>query len=380
LHNPTSKSVWLGHRQYWICQGIFWLAIAGPELTSLLVKGEADGQFVGVVFSLLIQTPIGVLATHLYRALLIRSGWRDQKLSFLWWRVSLVILATASLTSLPTSLYLFSESQAMIRESMEKVPEARALLDVWPVRYREVWASLAATDALIQVAWVIIYLAARIQLSLAASRRRELELQSALKESELTALRSHLNPHFFFNTLNTLRTLIDLNPGQARLAVDHLADLMRLTLRIGPERAVPLRMELTMVQAYLDLEKMRFEERLTIEDNIPPETLDHPVPPFALQVLVENALKHGVGRQLQGGTVRLRAVRQSPTAVTLEVRSPGPMRGPDPDSTGVGLANLRERLRLGFGGGSNLTVAEEGGEVVATLLVENDTPPMDTPA
>lgn len=293
MQTSSSRSLWLGHRQYWLCQGIFWLAIAGPELGTLLVKGGNAKGADTVLISALLQTAAGLLATHLYRFLLIRSGWRERKLGFLWWRMSLVVGAAACLTSLPASLFLYQEAQNQIRETVEKLPAAQAIIDEAPLRFGEAWVSLGATDALIQVAWVIIYLAAKAQRSLAAARRREQELQSALKESELSALRAHLNPHFFFNTLNTLRTLIDLNPAQARLAVDHLADLMRLTLRIGSQRAVPLRTELSMVQAYLDLEKMRFEERLIIVDEIQPDTLDQagarvrkPNPPARMKALI----------------------------------------------------------------------------------------------
>lgn len=140
------------------------------------------------------------------------------------------------------------------------------------------------------------------------TRRQELDtlkLQSLVKELELRTIKSHINPHFIFNALNSIRALVDENPSRARTAITELSNILRSSMQTEKLETVPLERELNIVKDYLALEKMRFEERLIIEMDIDEDTLGQPVPPMMLQTLVENAIKHGISKKIAGGTIRV---------------------------------------------------------------------------
>ena len=140
------------------------------------------------------------------------------------------------------------------------------------------------------------------------NRRQEvdtLKLQSVVKELELKTIKSHINPHFIFNALNSIRALVDENPSRARTAITELSNILRSSMQAEKLETVPLERELNIVKDYLALEKIRFEERLTIEMDIDEDTLGQPIPPMMLQTLVENAIKHGISKKINGGTIKV---------------------------------------------------------------------------
>src|SRR5664279_5217869 len=124
----------------------------------------------------------------------------------------------------------------------------------------------------------------------------KLNLEKTVKELELNTIKSHINPHFIFNSLNSIRALVDENPSRARKAVTELANILRSSMQVEKLETVPLQQEMEIVKDYLALEQMRFEERLRIEMNIDDNTLNLPVPLMMLQTLVENAIKHGISK------------------------------------------------------------------------------------
>ncbi len=132
-----------------------------------------------------------------------------------------------------------------------------------------------------------------------------LKLHAVVKELELKTIKSHINPHFIFNALNSIRALVDENPTRARTAITELSNILRSSMQTEKLETVPLERELNIVKDYLALEKMRFEERLTIEMDIDEDTLGQPVPPMMLQTLVENAIKHGISKKINGGTIKV---------------------------------------------------------------------------
>jgi hypothetical protein len=187
---------------------------------------------------------------------------------------------------------------------------------------------------------------------------QELRLQSS--KSELKALRAQINPHFLFNALNAIASLIHTDPGRADEAVEQLAEVFRYTLRRSDSEWAPLDQELTFARAYLDVEQARFGQRLTCSidsDHLAPAPL---VPSMLLQTLLENAVKHGVSQARGPGRIDV-IVRTTAEQVTLEVRNTGPAHAtrsgpgrdavtrPSPDGEGFGLHSVRERLKGHFG-------------------------------
>jgi LytS/YehU family sensor histidine kinase len=206
------------------------------------------------------------------------------------------------------------------------------------------------------------------------SRRRalrfeleKLELEVSVKDAELRALQAQVNPHFFFNSLNSIRALIYQDHNTAAQAISQLASLMRHSLRSGQAPTVRLADEVAAVQAYLAIERYRFEERLQAEVDIAPGLCDEMLPPMALQTLVENAVKHGV--ELAPGPCRLHVTaRRRGQQVILTVANEGSLQEASA-STKLGLANTSKRLALLFGPGASCTLSEEDGWVVAQVVL-----------
>jgi signal transduction histidine kinase len=196
-------------------------------------------------------------------------------------------------------------------------------------------------------------------------------LGADLANAKLDALQAQLNPHFLFNSLNSVVALIASDPQSAQRMVVRLGDLLRNTLTLSGEQEVPLRDELELVQRYLDIEQVRFPDRLTIEWDIEERTRPLAVPSLVLQPLVENALVHGIARLPGAGTVTIGA-RASAASLILTVRDNGPGLSIPPKSRGhgIGLRNLRERLERLYGEAALLQIVDvTGGGCLVTLAL-----------
>jgi two-component system, LytTR family, sensor kinase len=190
---------------------------------------------------------------------------------------------------------------------------------------------------------------------------KEAQLETRLAEARLKTLEAELQPHFLFNTLHAISTLVHTNPDAADRMISRLSDLLRLTFDRSGAARVPLQEELEFLQKYLEIEETRFQDRLKVRYEVDPETLDAEVPRLILQPLVENAIKHGVSPRSGEGIVEISSRREG-DAVWLEVRDNGvglsgrarsDLRG------GVGLANTRDRLECLYGDEQRLEFSEE---------------------
>ena len=212
--------------------------------------------------------------------------------------------------------------------------------------------------------------AVQSQRALAARRAREAALERQLLQARLQALEAQIHPHFLFNTLHAVASLIRVKEDQAaiRMLVG-LSDLLRLALRNRDAQEVPLRDELEFVRRYLEVERIRFEDRLRVEIDVAPDApLDAPVPHLVLQPLVENAIRHGIEARPGAGSVRV-AITADGEMLEMTVRDDGP--GPGGSARrGVGLGNTRERLAHLYGERHrfDLAPAAEGG-AVATVAI-----------
>ena len=196
------------------------------------------------------------------------------------------------------------------------------------------------------------------------------QLQTRLAEASLQSLQRQLHPHFLFNTLHSISALIPRDPEAADAMLGQLSDLLRLTLdRIGTQE-LPLKEELDFVQKYVEIERRRFGDRLQVDFDIAPETLDAAVPNMLLQPLVENAIRHGIARKVGGGRVEITA-RRNDSDLCLMVRDTGPgLAEARPGlSKGVGLANTRSRLEHLFGERHSLDFSEPPGGGLAVKIV-----------
>jgi signal transduction histidine kinase len=198
---------------------------------------------------------------------------------------------------------------------------------------------------------------------------RQEELRELAASAQLAALRAQINPHFLFNSLNTIAQLISTDPAKAELCVERLADIFRYMLTRGEAQFVPLADELSIVEAYLEIERARFGDDLIIEERVDDRARQVLLPGLILQPLVENAVKHGVSRKIGGGRVTIEA-RLEAGDLRLAVRDTGVgvREGAAVFEDGVGLRNVRDRLLRLYGDGYTPEVTSRPGQGTTVSL------------
>jgi two-component system, LytTR family, sensor kinase len=213
--------------------------------------------------------------------------------------------------------------------------------------------------------WVIVGLLHGIAYARAYAREHQAarELREQLTAAQLHQLKARLQPHFLFNALNGIAVLVRDDPERGRLMLVRLSQLLRSVIDAGDEQVVPLREEMRLVEQYLEIQQMRFGERLRVTLDVPPNADEYLVPHFLLQPLVENAVRHGVSRSERGGTVTIR-VRPDDAHLTIDVIDVplGPVASAAESSgTGIGLATTRERLAALYGSDYALSIEQNDG-------------------
>jgi len=201
--------------------------------------------------------------------------------------------------------------------------------------------------------WVIVgvYIALDYQSHLKDRAIRTAELERLLAHARLDTLRAQLHPHFLFNALNAISAYVEESPRQARQMIEQLGDLLRLSLAHSDAQEITLAQEMSFIDRYLKLQAVRFEQRLHIDLKPDPEVMDALVPPFILQPLVENAVRHGASMRTAPTLVQIDAWRNN-GHICLRVRDDGPGLPPNwslEQNAGIGLSNTRERLRQLYG-------------------------------
>ena len=254
----------------------------------------------------------------------------------------------------------------------------RALL--WPnaVKPPSVsWSVFTQRIYLTNLDWLLMTYATIVGVSHALAYYREAQaralnsaqLETRLVESRLQTLQSELHPHFLFNTLHAISTLVHSKPDAADRMISRLSDLLRLTFDRSGSPGVPLQEELEFLQKYLDIEQTRFQDRLSVLYEIDPESLDAEVPRLILQPLVENAIKHGVSPRSGPGLVQITSKRTG-SRLELEVRDDGVGLSPNARarlSSGIGLSNTRDRLDCLYGTDHKLDFSD-GGQGLAVRI------------
>jgi signal transduction histidine kinase len=227
----------------------------------------------------------------------------------------------------------------------------------------------------------------RLEQERAERSLREEETQRLASEAELRALRAQLDPHFLFNALTTIGYLIGTAPDRALTTLLRLTDLLRHVLGSDRKNST-LGSELALITAYLDIERARFEERLSVEIAVPDDLHPIPIPPLLIQPLVENAVKHGIAPYREDGRLCLRARMdgsgEAHRRLVIQVEDSGPglsARARRPRGSGVGLANIEQRLERIYGGAASFTLtSRSGGGTVAELQLPLPVAPAREPA
>ena len=232
--------------------------------------------------------------------------------------------------------------------------------------YRGIDTRLTKDFPLLFGTGVLLYLLAvgfhYVLLAVEASREAEARVMQAsvlAREAELRALKAQVNPHFLFNSLNSISALTTSDAPKAREMCILLGDFLRRTLGLGEKAAIPLEEEISLIHAFLAVEKIRYGARLQMEEKIDPEALDAQVPPLLLQPLVENAVGHGIANLVEGGWIRLAAERRD-GELSIVVENLFDPEAPPRRKSGVGLANVRQRLEARYGNRAKFATSVDG--------------------
>ncbi|WP_345027979.1 sensor histidine kinase [Ravibacter arvi] len=271
---------------------------------------------------------MAIILTHFYRLIVQKWSWSNLPLSRLSIRVGL------SVAVLGTVMTIFNHpiDKQILADNLANQPFV-----FWG--YLANWCKLMLT-------WVLSYTIYHYVEQHRLSDLERIMFKTSIREAEAKVLRSQLNPHFTFNALNSIRALIVENPEKAQLGITQLSNILRNSLLVDRRKTVDLREELKTVEDYLNLEKIRYEDRLQFSVRADPASLFCQVPPMMLQTLVENGVKHGVSKIVSGGNIDVTtSVKED--VLTVSIVNSGVLESND--SSGIGLKNTAERLSLLYG-------------------------------
>jgi hypothetical protein len=331
-------------RLYWKLQLIGWLlyGVFGGVVAGLF--GRFSPSLVAIE---LIVAGTLLASSHLFRLYIRRHGWVRLPLAALLPRLLLahLVVAVVSISVIAglTVLFFVLTRQLDSGKGFPWVQYVGYALNIFFV----LWG------------WSAVYFGLHYFDNHRQAEVDKWKLAAAAREAEMRTLQAQLNPHFLFNGLNNIRALVMEDPARARAMMTHLAELLRYSMQRNGAEQVPLATELDIVDNYLQLEAMQLEERLHYTVTVAPETHAVQLPPMTLQLLVENAIKHGLAPRPAGGSLSLSAqLDAAGTGLCVAVRNTGTFQ-PQPGHPGLGLRNVQERLKLLFGPAAHFTIGPD---------------------
>ncbi len=344
--------------RYWAFQFAGWGLFASINVFFALLFNSYEPK---ILQRILFFMEVGIIFSHFMRGLIHRSAilLNDLKRQ---------ILAFVVLT------IVFSFFITCVVSPFEQWFSLRMGPDGRPLSYISLFVTNLISFIPLLLIWNAIYFMYHFIIK---TRKQELDtvkLEALVRQLELNTIKAHINPHFIFNSLNGIRALIDEDPARARRAITELSNILRSSLSAEKAETVELGQELKIVKDYLALESMRFEDRLQVEIDVDEATLNYPVPPMMLQTLVENAIKHGISKQVKGGVVKI-VSDITPGSHQLLVQNTGHLNGYQ-KSTGFGLSSTRDRLNLLYGDKASFEIRQASEELVeAKVLMPAPLPP-----
>ena len=340
-----------GSKYYWWCQIGGWsflvLVLVLAAFTSFEQRITKE-----LIYNTLIVAASGLIATHVFREVIRNRGW-------------IQLPVEKALPKFLLGILLTCIGGSLIRMLLGDALGVGSTLKNSSFTGRMV--PMMAEYGLMVIPWTLIYYVYHYIDKYSKQQLDTLKLEALVKELELKTIKAHINPHFIFNALNSIRALIDENPVRARTAVTELSNILRSSMQAEKLETVTFEKELNIVKDYLALEHIRFEDRLQVEYEIDEDTLDQPIPPMMLQTLVENAIKHGISRQVDGGKVKIISDFKD-NYHELVILNTGRLNG-NRNKDGFGLASTQNRLQILFGQKANFDIREVNGNTVEARVM-----------
>ncbi len=334
---------------YWISQITGWLAFA---LVNIILLASLKHINLERVLSVFYFCFMGVSFTHIFRSIIKKYNWINLPLKKIIPRVLISSLIIGAIIY----ILIYAVDIATGAAKLEKFKIAIMLVENFQV-------------TIIILLWELIYFSVHF---FENYKRVEIESyiwEAAVKDFELKTLKSQLNPHFMFNALNSIRALIGVDPVSAQSAVTKLSSLLRYSLRMERIETVSLQEEMQTVTDYLELESIRFEERLKFIIDIDPKSNKIEIPPMMIQTLVENGIKHGISKKTEGGEISVKSeVKDSNLYINIKNSGHVEERALH-NSSGFGINNTKHRLHLLYGEQASFTIKNESNNTVIAKLV-----------
>ncbi len=336
------------NKLYWLLQVFGWLSFALINLFFVsLARGITPIQ-IGAYFSLAI---FYFLSTHFFRFIIKSSNWLEFPIAKLISNVLIAVLVLSFLNTLAQIIINWVFGTLYLSEDLRPLV---LLVNLFTsILYYSLWSLL----------YFLFYFLDNYNSSL--------KYQARINEIKLIHLRNQLNPHFIFNALNSVRALVDEDPIKAKSAITQLSNILRYSLVIDKHKTIPLAEELNTVKDYLNLESIRFEERLKVTYEIERKAYQYRIPPMMLQTVVENAIKHGISNLIKGGLIEIKCTIGLLDDLYIWVRNSGRLKlesGPKKRGEGHGIANTVQRLKLIFGNRASFKIFNYGQEFVVTEI------------
>lgn len=328
----------IGKKHYWLFQILGW---GGFFLWHIFGAWSVDRMNLPDERILIIQRSagfalMGLAMTHLLRIAILKWKIFQKKITSQIWLFVILTLLISFITGM-AEMVVYEKLNLL--SDKEKVVIHKSVILIL-LNNTLAWFTYF-------ILWSAIYF---IYHFVSASQQEQidnLKLKSHIKELELKTIKTHINPHFIFNSLNGIRAMVDENPQRARTAITELSNILRSSINIDKSETVSLADELNIVKDYLALEQMRFEDRLRVQYKINSNTTALAVPPMMLQMLVENAIKHGISHEINGGIVTISSALVN-NHLMLSVENTGKLKEQQ-QGGGFGLKSIKERLKLMYG-------------------------------
>ena len=315
-------------RMYWVFQSSGWFAWA---LNEAVLYTNQYGWHWAWLYASLANITLAIFLTHQYKLITKQYAWQDLPLlGMLRNHFTALICMAACLVALNLPL-----DQYLLGDNFE--------VQISPFIITQYLFNFMKPLAI----WMLIYFFFQYSKKQLDMEREKNQLERAIQETEGKVLRAQMNPHFVFNALNSIRALITEDPNKAKKGINQLSKLLRSSLLTERKKTITIAEELDTIIDYLNLEKIRYEERLTWKVDVAKEIIQAHIPPMLLQTLVENAIKHGIAHSSKEGLIDIRGEILG-DQIHLQVINPGNLKSRG-ESTGIGLINSQNRLTLLFG-------------------------------
>lgn len=337
-----------GNKIYWICQICGWFSMVAIETINytFFIVGKFSLSLLWILIAYAIT---GIILTHLYRYFLLKRNFFEKASIRIWISAFLSTIIIATILSLMNFIpTIYNRGFRFVIQNIRFIDIAGTIIN-W-MRYAGVW--------------VIIYFMFKLLQKNNAIQQEKLKIENLARTTELELLKTQLNPHFLFNALNSIKALVIINPEQSRDAIVKLSELLRFTLQYGRAKLILLADEITEVKKYLELEKLRFGDRLQVQYLIGQDTLSQPIPPAIILTLAENAIKHGIAKQVGDCNVIINSSIDK-GHLLIQVSNTGVLN--KQETNGIGLKHIEKRLEEVFHHMANFSIEQKNENVITTI-------------